>query len=524
MWFENEWHVIPNQLVLLIRLVWQNRVGHNFGASRKPDFHAGVYHDVDEDGQQEALRWRNHRSVLYSGIIQQRCHVEQRLFEEKRHALRDQAQRMSRQELKVHQHSPLVVPSEKKKNLPASGVSTYRRRSSLPRIKKPDLRKEEVAMSREDDTGSGYATPTSSEAQPADPDYEAFPQFSPSSVSRPSTPSPRPPSQKPSARRALDDQFAKATWTAEDLLMALRSLSSSDMLRVQGEMCRGSPFVVVFYASPSNDARGRLKLEQEMNETLEISNFTERIFIVPVTTETGFRTYLRRYKPSVFCFVGHCDDTHVGMCDERNRLAAVDIERVASLIREAYGAEMHKLTCVCLFACKTEALALRIREQTSSPPQTTPQPSVIYWKTQTENNACRQFANYIIRALVQIEENHDDPDESARRGKVDAQIRSDIVNIFNGACALLENNRMTLEDPEPYLKDYGTHEDRFKEFIRDRMARLQSGNLCTFFYAENPQLDIQKVRFQHCTHCNPHRHGKPAIMHDGVELTFRSRA
>ena len=278
-------------------------------------------------------------------------------------------------------------------------------------------------------------------------------------------------------------------WTADSMIQALHTLDGQELQRVKTSLRCGSrvaPHVVIFYANPLNNPRGRLRIEQEMIETLELTDYTEHIFIVPVTTVNSFQTYLRRLRPLTFCFVGHSDEVHIAFCDECNRNKPVPLTTFCNYVRSAYGDDLHTLRTVCLFACKTGNLARELQS-------VVPHVAIVYWKTLTEDSASRLFAKSFLKDLLG---------------------RAEIRDAFQRAKSALIDAGMTLADPAPLLADRSMHAELFCQEIA-RVLATDAGSyeaLSRFFYDGNPALVIEKRRFPTCTHCNPRVYGVPALL------------
>ncbi len=284
-------------------------------------------------------------------------------------------------------------------------------------------------------------------------------------------------------------------WTADSLIAELNKLGEEEYSTVAQNVCKNvSPSIVMFYANPMNSIRGRLRVEQEIVEALRLSDFSDKIFVVSVTTRTTFQRYLSRFRPSTFCFVGHCDEEYVGFCDDTNRVDPVPLNTFCDIVKDAYNDKSPAL--VGLFACKTTTLATKLFEK-SNPEY------IICWNSLTEDGASRKFGQLVMQKLLL--DNHNIPtifDESV----------NELRNILSGT------NRK-FGDPGKYLSNWGLHREKFKQAIQ---AVLDSDvNYRTVFYNGNNDLDYEKRRFPDCLHCDPKVAGVLVLMNrDGVVKTI----
>ena len=82
--------------------------------------------------------------------------------------------------------------------------------------------------------------------------------------------------RKSSRRHSLEESLSGVVmeWNAESMLHALATLSVNDLEIVKERMqCHREVSILVFYANPTNDARGSLQVEKEIIETLQLGNY-----------------------------------------------------------------------------------------------------------------------------------------------------------------------------------------------------------------------------------------------------------
>lgn len=219
------------------------------------------------------------------------------------------------------------------------------------------------------------------------------------------------------------------TWSGDDMILMLQGIRTHHENKVS-ELCIGKE-IFLFYANPIGHAQGRLNVEKEILMTLDLVQYSDRVFVVPVTTRSAFNHYMKHKNPKIVCFIGHCDDEHIAFCNSENRLDKVDHSQFVNMLHHANKT----VKFVGIFACKSERLAAAIKVKFK---ESKTQLSILYWKTMTEDGCSRALALKMLSKIMMSLE----PDGTTKYETLNYK------SFYDASVEELKRQGFTLKDPE----------------------------------------------------------------------------
>jgi hypothetical protein len=237
------------------------------------------------------------------------------------------------------------------------------------------------------------------------------------------------------------------SWPAERQLEAIRTLKDTPVYdEVMEQACEtyiDDPErvlqLVLFYANPKNP-QGSLAIDREMRSVMKEYSIL-RFKIVPVTTVGEFKSVLKKLKPKVFCFTGHADERGLYFTKSftENTPEFLSYTSFGDIIKECYSDRKSSIRLypelILLFACKTIHFMndiLRRNDDFYSDIH------IIGWKTLSEDNAARVFAESIFRSLMKT-----------KTGNKEA-----VSKMFNDAVSEMVYKNKVIGDPETDLNNW----------------------------------------------------------------------
>lgn len=305
-----------------------------------------------------------------------------------------------------------------------------------------------------------------------------------------------------------------AQWHADEQLKAIQALDSAhkqSLLQAalsQGdkeEMC--SKYIddptrpidmVVFYANPRSPF-GSLAIEREVRNVMSTYHIL-RYRIVPVTTFLEFKATLSAYKPRVFCFTGHADESTVSFVRsfEDNRAEQIDNGTFADAIKQSYGVGKQP-EIMLLFACNTKNVIGLLKEMI-------PRSGLIGWSTITTDDASRDFGNGVFEYL------------SRAFADSDGRLADMTPEAFRAGADNMSAKLHRIGDPQEKLDAWAEHLACFDREVSNYLTMpYASKSLRACRIDGNPIIEFRCV-INGCKHCTPGVHGIPWYWCPGMAI------